>query len=136
MQVTGGGKGNQTDHNKRDAVRNSKFNQELNLENNSHTPKKRNQHQNITITPQKADLNKKGETQQQNTGGSPYSKKLSPGKQNKMMIVDKEIKLEAHERKIGNYIMGKSIGEGTFGKVKLGRHIQTNEKVSFNKSKI
>ena len=39
------------------------------------------------------------------------------------MIVDKEIKLEPHERKIGNYIMGKSIGEGTFGKVKLGRHI-------------
>lgn len=41
-----------------------------------------------------------------------------------------DIKLEPNERKIGQYILGKSIGEGTFGKVKLGRHITTNEKVS------
>ena len=40
------------------------------------------------------------------------------------------IKLEPNERKVGQYILGKSIGEGTFGKVKLGRHITTNEKVS------
>lgn len=37
-----------------------------------------------------------------------------------------------NERKVGQYILGKSIGEGTFGKVKLGRHILTNEKVSNN----
>lgn len=43
---------------------------------------------------------------------------------------DKEIKLEPNERKVGQYILGKSIGEGTFGKVKLARHITTNEKVS------
>ena len=50
-----------------------------------------------------------------------------------------EIKLEPGERKIGKYILGKSIGEGTFGKVKLGRHITTNEKVAvkiLEKSKI
>lgn len=41
-----------------------------------------------------------------------------------------DIKLAANERKVGQYILGKSIGEGTFGKVKLGRHILTNEKVS------
>ena len=41
-----------------------------------------------------------------------------------------EIKLGPNERKVGQYILGKSIGEGTFGKVKLGRHITTNEKVS------
>lgn len=41
------------------------------------------------------------------------------------------VKLEPNERKVGQYILGKSIGEGTFGKVKLGRHITTNEKVSF-----
>jgi serine/threonine protein kinase len=41
-----------------------------------------------------------------------------------------DIKLEPNERKVGQYILGKSIGEGTFGKVKLGRHITTNEKVS------
>ena len=40
-----------------------------------------------------------------------------------------EVKLEPNERKVGQYILGKSIGEGTFGKVKLGRHITTNEKV-------
>jgi 5'-AMP-activated protein kinase, catalytic alpha subunit len=31
---------------------------------------------------------------------------------------------------IGNYEIGKTIGEGTFGKVKLGIHIQTEEKVA------
>jgi serine/threonine protein kinase len=30
---------------------------------------------------------------------------------------------------IGQYILGQSIGEGTFGKVKLGTHKITNEKV-------
>lgn len=40
-----------------------------------------------------------------------------------------EVKLLPNERKVGQYILGKSIGEGTFGKVKLGRHITTGEKV-------
>jgi serine/threonine protein kinase len=31
---------------------------------------------------------------------------------------------------IGNYTIGKSIGEGTFGKVKLGTHLTTNDKVA------
>lgn len=39
------------------------------------------------------------------------------------------IKLKSHERRIGNYILGRSIGEGTFGKVKIGVHIPTGEKV-------
>ena len=34
------------------------------------------------------------------------------------------------QKTIGQYILGKSIGEGTFGKVKLGTHILTNEKVA------
>ena len=34
------------------------------------------------------------------------------------------------ERTIGQYRVGKTIGEGTFGKVKLGTHLLTNEKVS------
>lgn len=33
-------------------------------------------------------------------------------------------------KKIGQYIIGKSIGEGTFGKVKQGMHIHTGEKVA------
>ncbi len=37
---------------------------------------------------------------------------------------------------IGQYLLGKSIGEGTFGKVKLGTHVLTKEKVNllFNES--
>jgi hypothetical protein len=31
---------------------------------------------------------------------------------------------------VGHYILGKSLGEGTFGKVKLGTHVLTGEKVS------
>jgi 5'-AMP-activated protein kinase catalytic alpha subunit len=30
-----------------------------------------------------------------------------------------------NEKTIGHYILGKSIGEGTFGKVKLGTHTLT-----------
>ena len=40
------------------------------------------------------------------------------------MDQDKKIKI------IGHYILGKTIGEGTFGKVKLGRHTLTDEKVA------
>ena len=33
-------------------------------------------------------------------------------------------------RSIGHYVLGKTIGEGTFGKVKVGTHILTGEKVA------
>ena len=33
-------------------------------------------------------------------------------------------------RSIGNYLLSKTIGEGTFGKVKLGVHLLTGEKVA------
>jgi len=33
-------------------------------------------------------------------------------------------------KNLGHYILGKTIGEGTFGKVKLGRHILTGERVA------
>ena len=42
-------------------------------------------------------------------------------------------------RTIGNYILTKNLGEGTFGKVKLGLHSTTGEKVAIKileKSKI
>lgn len=34
------------------------------------------------------------------------------------------------EKKIGYYLIGKTIGEGTFGKVKLGTHTLTGERVA------
>jgi hypothetical protein len=33
-----------------------------------------------------------------------------------------KMKVTKGERKIGHYTLGKSIGEGTFGKVKVGTH--------------
>jgi serine/threonine protein kinase len=33
------------------------------------------------------------------------------------------------ESNIGSYIIGKTIGEGTFGRVKLGVHKETNQLV-------
>ena len=46
-----------------------------------------------------------------------------------------ENKIESEEpisqgSKLGNYIISKTIGEGTFGKVRLGIHTLTNEKVA------
>ena len=37
-----------------------------------------------------------------------------------------------NQNTIGHYVLGKALGEGTFGKVKLGTHILTGEKVSKN----
>jgi 5'-AMP-activated protein kinase catalytic alpha subunit len=33
-------------------------------------------------------------------------------------------------KNIGHYLLGRTIGQGTFGKVKLGTHIPTGEKVA------
>jgi len=33
------------------------------------------------------------------------------------------------EKHIGNYLIDKTIGQGTYGKVKLGFHMTTKEKV-------
>ena len=54
-------------------------------------------------------------------------------------ISQTELNLKPHERKIGQYILGKTIGEGTFGKVKIGQHILTKTRVAvkiLEKSKI
>lgn len=39
-------------------------------------------------------------------------------------------RISAKEKDIGDYTIGKTIGEGTFGKVKLGVHNMTGEKVA------
>ena len=46
---------------------------------------------------------------------------------------------EDKEQQVGNYLLKKTLGEGTFGKVKLGIHLLTDEKVAvkiFEKKKI
>ena len=44
---------------------------------------------------------------------------------------ENEKKDEKEEIILDNYILGKTIGEGTFGKVKLGIHKITGEKVNY-----
>ena len=44
---------------------------------------------------------------------------------------EKEKNEEKEEIILDNYILGKTIGEGTFGKVKLGIHKLTGEKVNY-----
>ena len=51
----------------------------------------------------------------------------------------KKIPIEKKQEKIGDYILGETIGEGAFAKVKLAYHTPTNEKVAIkiiNKEKI
>jgi hypothetical protein len=38
-------------------------------------------------------------------------------------------KLKDKQNMIGQFLLGKTVGEGTFGKVKIGTHIITGEKV-------
>ena len=51
----------------------------------------------------------------------------SASQQSKTHSISKE---RLGTKQIGHYNLGKSIGEGTFGKVKLGTHILSNEKVA------
>lgn len=46
---------------------------------------------------------------------------------------------EGKEGRIGDYLMGRTIGEGTFNKVKIARHVYSQEQVAIkliDKSKI
>jgi 5'-AMP-activated protein kinase catalytic alpha subunit len=58
-------------------------------------------------------------TPQGNSGSNPQSKASSSSNNQRPKL-----------KSIGNYILGKTLGEGTFGKVKMGTHILTGEKVA------
>jgi hypothetical protein len=69
-----------------------------------------------------------------NINPAPPNRKYSPIIQE---IINKSVKIPEGAKKIGNYILGnfkpylgKTIGSGTFGKVHLGMHILTGEKVA------
>ena len=36
------------------------------------------------------------------------------------------------KKRVGGYILGKTLGEGSFAKVRIATHVLTNEKVSSN----
>ena len=46
-----------------------------------------------------------------------------------MMRQEKVAKF-AHHKRVADYLLGKSVGEGSFAKVRLGLHVQTAEEVS------
>ncbi len=58
---------------------------------------------------------------------------LSPGLfylPKSVVDVPKEVlKSFPHSKKVGNYLLGRTLGEGSFAKVKEGLHILTGEKV-------
>lgn len=77
----------------------------------------------------------------QNISGAPQSSTLpvscsAPGPlvpplPEKVTIVPREvIRAFPHSKRVGNYLLGKTLGEGSFAKVKEGLHILTGEKVS------
>jgi len=38
----------------------------------------------------------------------------------------------SHTKRVGNYLVGRTVGEGSFAKVKEGLHVLTGEKVGYN----
>lgn len=66
---------------------------------------------------------------QQNTAlvsPSPYVSPLPPAVAN---VPKEDIRGFVHHKKVGNYLLGRTLGEGSFAKVKEGMHVQTGEKV-------
>jgi hypothetical protein len=54
---------------------------------------------------------------------------------NKVTEVPKEVLRNfPHSKRVGNYLLGRTLGEGSFAKVKEGMHTLTGEKVSSNSS--
>jgi len=47
-------------------------------------------------------------------------------------IPDELLKSFPHTKRVGNYLLGRTIGEGSFAKVKEGLHVVTGEQVSCN----
>eukprot|EP00826_Nyctotherus_ovalis_P049724 TRINITY_DN6028_c0_g1_i8.p1 TRINITY_DN6028_c0_g1~~TRINITY_DN6028_c0_g1_i8.p1 ORF type:complete len:580 (+),score=128.01 TRINITY_DN6028_c0_g1_i8:153-1892(+) len=47
-----------------------------------------------------------------------------------MAEATKSVQISQRHKSLGHYVLGKTIGEGTFGKVKVGTHVLTGEKVA------
>lgn len=58
---------------------------------------------------------------------SPYVSPLPPAVAN---VPKEDIRSFLHHKKVGNYLLGRTLGEGSFAKVKEGMHISTGEKVA------
>jgi len=62
----------------------------------------------------------------QQTSHSPYVSPLPPAVAN---VPKEDIRGFLHHKRVGNYLLGRTLGEGSFAKVKEGMHITTGEKV-------
>ena len=58
---------------------------------------------------------------------SPYVSPLPPAVAN---VPKEDIRGFVHHKRVGNYLLGRTLGEGSFAKVKEAMHIQTGEKVA------
>lgn len=57
---------------------------------------------------------------------APYVSALPPAVAN---VPKEDIRSFVHHKKVGNYLLGRTLGEGSFAKVKEAMHVQTGEKV-------
>lgn len=58
---------------------------------------------------------------------TPYVSPLPPAVAN---VPKEDIRGFLHHKRVGNYLLGRTLGEGSFAKVKEGMHVQTGEKVA------
>ena len=58
---------------------------------------------------------------------SPYVSSLPPAVAN---VPKEDIRGFLHHKRVGNYLLGRTLGEGSFAKVKEGMHVTTGEKVN------
>lgn len=58
---------------------------------------------------------------------APYVSPLPPAVAN---VPKEDIRSFVHQKKVGNYLLGRTIGEGSFAKVKEGMHMLSGEKVA------
>lgn len=60
---------------------------------------------------------------------SPYVSPLPPAVAN---VPKEDIRGFVHHKRVGNYLLGRTLGEGSFAKVKEALHVTTGEKVILN----
>jgi len=76
-------------------------------------------------------FNEKENNQQKNTQANPSNKNRDRDKSENPI----EKRGSNTSKNIGQFILGEKLGEGTFGKVRMGTHILTGEKVNKYKNK-
>jgi len=68
-----------------------------------------------------------GQLHQITSSNSTYVSPLPPAVAN---VPKEDIRGFLHHKRVGNYLLGRTLGEGSFAKVKEGMHVTTGEKVS------